>query len=174
MPQTLYVIIGVTGSGYDRFAAAELPDTVKNFSLMDSVLELRKQKHPNNRFMIDASALTAKKVNEVLNNGKDVSYANHTVSHRRYRKDLLYFFYGFQKYVRPLRKVCVWVDTPLEKCLENNKAQGMPDRPDWIERNYKEFVPPSHDEGWDEIWYAVPREDGSFCIKKSIVVKEGN
>ena len=47
------------------------------------------------------------------------------------------------------RRVCVWLDTPLDICLAREKARG---RGEWLVRHHaRRFEPPTLDEGWDEI-----------------------
>lgn len=48
------------------------------------------------------------------------------------------------------RKVCIWLDTPLEECIEREKSYRK--RPTGIvHAHYWSFEPPTLDEGWDEI-----------------------
>lgn len=48
------------------------------------------------------------------------------------------------------KKICIWIDTPLEECLEREKNYrkrqlGL------VQIHHKTFEPPTLDEGWDEI-----------------------
>ena len=46
------------------------------------------------------------------------------------------------------RKVCIWLDTPVEECVNRENR----DRHISIVKHYaKAFQPPTYDEGWDEI-----------------------
>lgn len=48
------------------------------------------------------------------------------------------------------RKVCIWLDTPVEECLRREKEYRK--RPESIVRYHaKAFEEPTYDEGWDEI-----------------------
>lgn len=48
------------------------------------------------------------------------------------------------------RHVCVWIDTPIEICLERERNGRM--RGDGLVLHHaKRFEPPTYDEGWDEI-----------------------
>lgn len=48
------------------------------------------------------------------------------------------------------RKVCIWLDTPLDKCVE--REEGYRKRPNlMVMMHHHNFEPPSYDEGWDEI-----------------------
>ena len=48
------------------------------------------------------------------------------------------------------KKVCVWVNTPLEICLERERNYRK--RPlEMVAQHAKRFEPPTLDEGWDEI-----------------------
>lgn len=48
------------------------------------------------------------------------------------------------------KNICIWIDTPLEVCLERERNDRQ--RPEQMERHsYDVFQPPTYDEGWDEI-----------------------
>lgn len=47
-------------------------------------------------------------------------------------------------------KICIWLDTPLEVCVERER-QGRKRGYDFVERLAERFEPPTYDEGWDEI-----------------------
>ena len=46
------------------------------------------------------------------------------------------------------KKVCVWMDTPLEECKKReNRGRGL-----WMTEQWASiFEPPTYEEGWDEI-----------------------
>ncbi|MBO7673552.1 MAG: hypothetical protein J6S63_00925 [Atopobiaceae bacterium] len=47
------------------------------------------------------------------------------------------------------RRVCIWLDTPLETCIERERVRG---RGELLARyHHRMFEPPTPDEGWDEI-----------------------
>jgi len=47
-----------------------------------------------------------------------------------------------------IKKICVWINTPYEICVERAKNC----RPKiFVDAHYKVFQPPTYDEGWDEI-----------------------
>ena len=46
------------------------------------------------------------------------------------------------------RKVCIWLDTPLEICIER-ETRGRSRV--FFEHEYAHFEPPTYSEGWDEI-----------------------
>lgn len=51
---------------------------------------------------------------------------------------------------RPEKKICIWIDTPVEVCLE--RECNYRNRPDSIVLTHaRNFEPPTLDEGWDEI-----------------------
>lgn len=60
------------------------------------------------------------------------------------------------------RKICIFVWTPYEKCLQNNikrKNDGGRFVPEWvIERMYKNIYIPQYYEGWDEIFVYTGNE----------------
>lgn len=48
------------------------------------------------------------------------------------------------------RKVCIWLDTSLEECLEREKSYRK--RPlGLVHAHHRSFEPPTLDEGWDEV-----------------------
>lgn len=52
---------------------------------------------------------------------------------------------------KKVKKVCIWIDTPMEICLEREKKGRK--RGDFLIMNAaRQFESPSYDEGWDEIW----------------------
>ena len=46
------------------------------------------------------------------------------------------------------RKVCIWINTPLEVCLAREN-RGRP--PEVVLHHWQTFEPPTMDEGWDEV-----------------------
>lgn len=47
-------------------------------------------------------------------------------------------------------KVCIWLDTPLEECLERER-NGRNRVLATVRLHHKILEPPTYDEGWDEI-----------------------
>ena len=48
------------------------------------------------------------------------------------------------------RKVCIWLDTPLEECIEREK--NFRKRPlGIVHAHHRSFQPPTLEEGWDEV-----------------------
>lgn len=48
------------------------------------------------------------------------------------------------------KKVCIWIDTPYEECLERERNYRK--RPlDIVHTHHRMFQPPTLDEGWDEV-----------------------
>ena len=52
--------------------------------------------------------------------------------------------------VRGEKTVCVWLDTPVEVCIERER-NGRKRGDSFVLHHAKMFEPPSLDEGWDEI-----------------------
>lgn len=53
-----------------------------------------------------------------------------------------------------LYKVCIWLDTPTDKCIQRERAYRK--RPEIIVRHQaSRLEPPTYDEGWDEIRHVV-------------------
>ena len=53
------------------------------------------------------------------------------------------------------RKVCIWIDTPVEECLRRS-AFGRPE--EIVRMGAAMFQPPTYDEGWDEIIIIRPAD----------------
>lgn len=51
----------------------------------------------------------------------------------------------------PCRKVAVFMDTPLEECLQRNTNRDVRLQDFMVESAYRALQPPTLDEGWDEI-----------------------
>ena len=59
------------------------------------------------------------------------------------------------------RKVCIWIDTPLEECIRREKAFRK--RPiTMVEAHHSRFQPPTYEEGWDEIIRITAEETSAF------------
>ena len=48
------------------------------------------------------------------------------------------------------KNICIWIDTPLEVCLERERNYRQRHE-HIVKSSYDMFQPPSYDEGWDEI-----------------------
>ena len=48
------------------------------------------------------------------------------------------------------KKICIWLDTPLEECLEREK-NSRKRMPSIILKYHERMQPPTLDEGWDEV-----------------------
>lgn len=56
------------------------------------------------------------------------------------------------------RKVCIWIDTPLEECLRREgKSEHV------VRVGAEMFQPPTYDEGWDEIIIIRNNEEIRLC-----------
>ena len=52
--------------------------------------------------------------------------------------------------IRKSPKICIWIDTPLDVCIEREKKYRK--RPSCVVRGHHyKFEQPTYDEGWDEI-----------------------
>lgn len=59
------------------------------------------------------------------------------------------------------RKVCIWIDTPLEECIRRENAYRK--RPvSMVEEHGRRFEPPTYEEGWDEIIRITAEDTSAF------------
>ena len=88
-----------------------------------------------------------KRIKEYLSNNKDgyAIYDACNISHKRRS--------AFLRELKKIdcRKVCYFVYTPYEKCLENNKKRNRVVPEYAIKNMYKNFYIPQYYEGWDDI-----------------------
>ena len=52
--------------------------------------------------------------------------------------------------------VAVYFETPLELCLQRNAEREFPVPTQVVEDMHARLVPPTHDEGWDDVWTLTP------------------
>ena len=142
---TLFMLIGLPGSGksYHAKQLAEIYDA-KVFSSD----EIRKElfNDINNQKNNDIVFKTLhKRIAEYLNKGNNAIYDATNIS---YKKRI--------EYLKSLskitcEKVAIFMATPYEICLENNKKRNRQVPDNVIKRMYKNFTPPYWYEGWDDI-----------------------
>ena len=90
-------------------------------------------------------------ISEAVKQDGDVTIDGNFYS-RRIRMNLLNAFKD-----KDYRKVCIWVNAPLETCLERSQTGG---RDEEIVRHINEyFEKPLLDEGWDELIYLYGNEN---------------
>jgi len=53
--------------------------------------------------------------------------------------------------------VAVYFETPLELCLERNAEREHPVPEQVVADMHSRLVPPTHAEGWDDVWILTPR-----------------
>lgn len=68
------------------------------------------------------------------------------------------------------KKVCIWIDTPLEVCLKREESfRGRP--LDMVINHSRRFEPPTIDEGWDEIIIFRNNYTEATIVKKNKIAK---
>lgn len=83
--------------------------------------------------------------------GRDVVYDATNIDFKR-RRDFLQKVDCAVRDDDSFLKVCCFMATPYEKCLENNKTRERVVPEDVISRMYHKFDIPMYCEGWDDIW----------------------
>ena len=151
---TLFVLVGIPGSGkstiskklgckihssdsirFELFGTEEIDETM-------SAEELRK----NNCKVFDT---LDKRVISSLENGESCVYDATSVS-KGSRTNII------KKVSRiPCKKVCIFVDTPFDVCKNRNlnRERIVPETA--MQKMINNLVPPSKDEGWDEIFEII-------------------
>lgn len=89
-----------------------------------------------------------------LKSGKNVVYDATNVE--RYRRvEFLQKVAGLN--VKGLRKVCEYIDTPIDKCKERNRNRDRVVPEDVIDRMNEIMEYPNKSEGWDAIYWLMSR-----------------
>ena len=106
-------------------------------------------------------ALFWDQINGALSDGRDV-FADQTSLTKKSRKYLIDHVTGYDK-------LCaIWINTPTKLCFERNAARtGWARVPeDAMVSMHKAFVPPSYEEGFDEIY--MIKDNKTYLMEKNI------
>ena len=137
---TLYVMIGVPGSGKSTFVKDHpeidvvCPDEIRQELFGDA----ENQEQGNKVFQIAFN-----RARKLLDAGQDVIFDSTNVR-RKYRKDY------FKKFP-DVSKVAVFVNTSIDECKRRNAGRDRKVPDEVITRMAKNLNPPTYDEGWQEI-----------------------
>ena len=83
-------------------------------------------------------------VNKVNSSEEDVCMEGIMIK-AAYRKKFLDAFKDYE-----YKKVCIWITTPIEKCIERSSIEG--NKPEYVVKAVaKVFEPIAEEEGWNEI-----------------------
>ena len=156
MKATLYVLVGIPGSGKSTAAQALLEDLNHNHFAQDDGKEAVWISSDNIRAELFGSAsvqdnpnkvfeIMRKRTVEALKEGCDVIYDACNLSSKR-RTNLL----NMLKSTR-CNTVCIVCATPYSDCLKRNSDRPSPVPETAIRRMYQSWNTPYYHEGWDKI-----------------------
>ena len=146
MTPTFIMLVGLPASGKSTYAK-ELAETHNaNIHSSDSIRE-ELSGDINNQNINDLVFKTLhSRVKEDLTNGKSCIYDATNINYKR----RMAFLNELNKI--PCEKICVFMATPYEVCLKNNRFYRDRKVPEEvIERMYRHFDVPYWYEGWDDI-----------------------
>lgn len=137
MPK-LYTMVGIQGAGKSTFAK-EHPecDVISLDDIRKEVFgDASYQQDGHHIFLIGKAHIL-----KALEAGRDVIYdaTNLTPKYRKWCIET------------KAEHIAVFVNTPLEVCLERNAKRDRVVPPEVIERAYNRLIPPTLEEGFDEI-----------------------
>lgn len=137
---TLYVMIGIPGSGKSTFVKEHpemnvvCPDEIRQELFGDA----ENQEQGRKVFQIAFN-----RARKLLDAGQDVIFDSTNVR-RKYRKDY------FKKFP-DVSKVAVFVNTSIDECKRRNAGRDRKVSDAVIDRMAENLNPPTSDEGWQEI-----------------------
>lgn len=142
---TLYVMVGLMGSGKSTVAQEISEKYNANIHSSDDIRveicgDVNNQKRNKEVF-----ALLHNRIKNDLKNGKSTIYDATNISYKR----RMAFIQELENI--PCYKICVFVATPYEECLERNRNRDRMVPEEVIKRVYMSFDVPAFFEGWDEI-----------------------
>lgn len=139
---TVYVLIGCPASGKTTHAV-DLNETVVSSDKIREELYGDESIQGNSREVFEVFYNKARKI---VSTGDNVilDATNLTKENRRH------IFEALKDY--PCRYIAVRHEVPLESLLRRNKLRDRQVPESTIKRMYKQYEPPSMDEGFEEIW----------------------
>lgn len=143
--QFFYMMVGLPGSGKSWYAGNKLPNAVVHSS--DAIREeiLGDVADQSNQQLVFQTLHD--RVLSDLRAGRDVVYDATNIDYKRRM--------GFLQRVTAVNpqiwKVCVFMATPYDKCVERNKSRDRTVPESVIDRMYRKIDIPMKAEGWDEI-----------------------
>ncbi len=147
----LYMFVGFPGSGKSYYTRKLMKKTGASVHSSD---DIRKELYGDERIQGDGNAvfnILHSCVKEDLRKGKSAIYDACNISYKR-RMAFLQELNNI-----PCKKVCIFVATPFEKCLENNAKRERHVPIEVIKNMLKHFDTPSYFEGWNEIKICYPK-----------------
>lgn len=137
----LYMFVGLPGSGKSYYTRKLMKKTGASVHSSD---DIRKELYGDERIQGDGNAvfnILHSRVKEDLREGKSTIYDACNISYKR-RMAFLQELNNI-----PCKKVCIFVATPFEKCLENNAKREQYVPVEAIKNMLKHFDTPSYFEG---------------------------
>ena len=147
----LYMFVGLPGSGKSNYTRKLAKKTGASVHSSDNI---RKELYGDERIQGDGNAvfnILHSRVKEDLREGKSTIYDACNISYKR-RMAFLQELNNI-----PCKKVCIFIATPFEKCLENNAKRERYVPAEVIRNMLKHFDTPSYFEGWNEIKICYPK-----------------
>lgn len=147
----LYMFVGLPGSGKSYYTRKLMKKTGASVHSSD---DIRKELYGDERIQGDGNTvfnILHSRVKEDLREGKSTIYDACNISYKR-RMAFLQELNNI-----PCKKVCIFVATPLVKCLENNANRERYVPVEVIRNMLKHFDTPSYFEGWNEIKVYYPK-----------------
>ena len=147
----LYMFVGLPGSGKSNYTRKLAKKTGASVHSSD---DIRKDLYGDERIQGDGNAvfnILHSRVKEDLREGKSTIYDACNISYKR-RMAFLQELNNI-----PCKKVCIFIATPFEKCLENNAKRERYVPAEVIRNMLKHFDTPSYFEGWNEIKICYPK-----------------
>ena len=147
----LYMFVGLPGSGKSNYTRKLAKKTGASVHSSD---DIRKELYGDERIQDDGNAvfnILHSRVKKDLREGKSTIYDACNISYKR-RMAFLQELNNI-----PCKKVCIFIATPFEKCLENNAKRERYVPVEVIKNMLKHFDTPSYFEGWNEIKICYPK-----------------
>lgn len=147
----LYMFVGLPASGKSYYTRKLAKKTGASIHSSD---DIRKELYGDERIQGDRNTVfntLHSRIKEDLREGKSTIYDACNISYKR-RMAFLQELNNIS-----CKKVCIFVATPFEKCLENNAKRERYVPTEVIENMFRHFDTPSYFEGWNEIKICYPK-----------------
>lgn len=147
----LYMFVGLPASGKSYYTRKLAKKTGASIHSPD---DIRRELYGDERIQGDGNTVfntLHSRIKEDLREGKSAIYDACNISYKR-RMAFLQELNNI-----PCKKVCIFVATPLVKCLENNVNRERYVPVEIIRNMLKHFDTPSYFEGWNEIKICYPK-----------------
>lgn len=161
---TLYMLIGLSGSGKSFYAKSLREETGAIIHSSDAIREELLGSEEDQSESLKVFELLHCRVKKDLGDGRDVIYDATNINSKRRKA----FLQELTKY--DCKKIAIFIATPYEKCLERNNTRNRKVPEQVIKRMYMSFNVPCIQEGFDEVRVIYP-EDMDFAPMSDIIHK---